>query len=792
MLFKMKKKINIRFYFYFIFLIFLSSNYSWTEDLHKQSSDTKAKKQSNNPNSKEANSDTPCTQSITPADEKLISEFLTKTSELRKNLGSSSSTNVQIEKLVDSYSKKISPAGLSALSAVYMREQFLQLANGLQNDPSINKAFKDFNSATEERIRERKRYKEAGFFKRRSGSADKALIESGNEVTAKMNALIASIKSSSKIDIDYKKQMINSILKMVMSENNADGNLAGAIADRYEGYTAIAKTVRNGAAGAGLIVGGLFLGGTTIGAGSTVLASTTTTLGSTGAAITGLMSSAAVGAAAGAAGGAGYGLLRGEAAMIAKSTLSNDSFMCSLVQEQAQNSEQVYKDALKFAAVGATIGGVVGGLSAAGGIYSIIAQGGGTALAAAGTATSAWGATTQGLESKALFEKASQASEDGNEKLAREYLAQARSKAVEAGLSGVDSVLAGVATAKTSQAFKQSLREAPKSIAQIDLSKRVATELTNKGHEEWRKNYQEQLKAQGKSITEPREKPVPIQNGESADLALSRLTKEGYKGLSIKNGNLVQDINRPASEIVPSLNQKLNGGPAQDYAKQLTGRKIESESDLAEMASEVHDIWMKNNSWESAQKPHLFKKYNMLTADEQIKDLNVVEAVLRAENQGKIPPKIEKELAGYRSRLDNQIIKNRQDIDAQVNMVESLEGASALIPEDIKVLRQAKSKDELYPMIEAAIKRRDAMLDKFKKPIYQNSMKDYLQDASLVGQQRPGLNGKSYDQIRKSSEFQEAYYTRAKELASQNLTQVQLDDALKKFAAEWIYPPKNP
>ncbi len=462
---------------YFLFSCLFTSNV-WAVGLYtapkQHDNDVKASPVPADGHGKEAAPNSSCTQAVTPADEKFIGEFLAKSSELRKNLSAGSSLDLQLNKLIEDYSKKISPAGLSALSAVYMREQFLQLANGLQNDPSVNKAYSEFNTASEQRIAERDRYKNAGFFKRVSGSADKAIIDSGNNVTAKMNALIASLKSSSKLDEAYKQQIVKSLLKMQMAESAADGDQAAAIANRYAGYAATAKTVRNGAVGAGLIVGGILTGGATMSAGASVIASTTATLGTSGAVTVGLLSSAAVGAAAGAAGGAGYGLLRGEAGMIARSTLGDDSFMCSLVQEQAQHSQQVYKDALKFAAMGAAIGGVAGGLSAAGGIYALIAQGGGATLATVGAGASAWGATKQGLESKALFEKAAQASAQGDEASARTLVNQARAKAVDAGLSGVDTVLAGVAAAKTSQAFKQSLKEAPQSIAQLAEAKSIA------------------------------------------------------------------------------------------------------------------------------------------------------------------------------------------------------------------------------------------------------------------------------------------------------------------------------
>jgi hypothetical protein len=486
--------------------------------------------------------------------------------------------------------------------------------------------------------------------------------------------------------------------------------------------------------------------------------------------------------------------------MIAKSTLSDDSFMCSLVQEQAQHSQQVYKDALKFAAVGATIGGGMGFLAAKGGIYALIAEGGGAALAAAGSVTSAWGATKEGLESKALFEKAAQASAQGDEATARSLVKQAREKAVEAGLSGVDSVLAGVAAAKTTQSFKKSLKEAPQSIAQIaenQISNKVATELTNKGHEEWRKNYQDQMKAQGKALTEPREKPVPLQESETAEAALSRLTSEGYKGLAVKDGKLVQDINRPANEIVPALNQKLNGGPAQDYAKRLVGKKVESEEDIAKMAADVHEVWMKHNSWEEAQKPHLFKKYNQLSADEQIKDLNVVEAVLRAQNDGKIPQGAEKILSNYRTKIEKQIAKDNQQLASAISLLEELNKGGSISAEDFAIIKQSKSKREYDETLKKIFEKKDAehkaelkLIKERREPIYDSGMRHYLDEASRNGKLREGLAGKSYSEIRESPEFLKDYDSYA--LKVQSLPLEEKERALSKFAAEWLYPPKSP
>ena len=231
-------------YFFFCLKLNADTNQHGYEERGSSTSDTK----------QEASAKKNCTQTITPADSERIREFLWRSRELRQNVDQGNSLDIQLNKLVEEYSQKISPAGLSALSAVYTREQFLQFANGLQNDPSIGKAFGEFNEATEQRNYQRGRYKDAGYFERLSGRPDESMIYSGNKVTEKMNALIKSINASPKIDSAYKKKVIKSLIKMQMSENDIDGNLASDVSNKYEGYAAVAKTVRNGSIGAGLIL----------------------------------------------------------------------------------------------------------------------------------------------------------------------------------------------------------------------------------------------------------------------------------------------------------------------------------------------------------------------------------------------------------------------------------------------------------------------------------------------------------------------------------------------------------
>lgn len=152
-------------------------------------------------------------------------------------------------------------------------------------------------------------------------------------------------------------------------------------------------------------------------------------------------------------------------------------------------------------------------------------------------------------------------------------------------------------------------------------------------HTKWRREFQ---KNNGKNGI--REKPLPegvAKSGESPEKTMRRLKTKGYTGLRIDNGKIVQNINLPASRIVPELNMKLNGGPATDYAKLLADKKMSFSKgkDTAEVNSalnNIHKIWMKHNNWQKADNPDLFKVFKDLTPEEKIKDLDVLEQALKA------------------------------------------------------------------------------------------------------------------------------------------------------------------
>lgn len=48
---------------------------------------------------------------------------------------------------------------------------------------------------------------------------------------------------------------------------------------------------------------------------------------------------------------------------------------------------------------------------------------------------------------------------------------------------------------------------------------------------------------------------------------------------------------------------------------------------IDEMAEQIHQLWMKLNSWQQSSSPHLFVPYNNLSDDEKEKDRNVVRII---------------------------------------------------------------------------------------------------------------------------------------------------------------------
>ena len=192
--------------------------------------------------------------------------------------------------------------------------------------------------------------------------------------------------------------------------------------------------------------------------------------------------------------------------------------------------------------------------------------------------------------------------------------------------------------------YKASLEKAVQK--ETDLSLKI----TDNMHEEWRAGF---IKSNGTDAV--RNKPVPdsaIKSGESPESALNRLQGDGVKGLSVEDGKLVQNINQPASEIVPALSLKLNGAPAVDYAKIAYGSQIKTPEEARALSSQVHEAWMKHNSWQKDSSPELFKPFNELTPDEQLKDLDVLEVALNAQkmNGKKLLTPIRKQIKGSQVR----------------------------------------------------------------------------------------------------------------------------------------------
>ena len=55
------------------------------------------------------------------------------------------------------------------------------------------------------------------------------------------------------------------------------------------------------------------------------------------------------------------------------------------------------------------------------------------------------------------------------------------------------------------------------------------------------------------------------------------------------------------------------------YDKIVAGEEITPEM-VEEMSSVVHEAWMKRNSWEKENRPHLFVPYSELPEEEKAKD----------------------------------------------------------------------------------------------------------------------------------------------------------------------------
>ncbi len=146
----------------------------------------------------------------------------------------------------------------------------------------------------------------------------------------------------------------------------------------------------------------------------------------------------------------------------------------------------------------------------------------------------------------------------------------------------------------------------------------ITKQMTDLGHEAWRKGF---VKNNGEEAT--RFKPVP--GSES----LEDLKSKGFEGLKVIDGVVNQNINQPASKIIPALNDKLNGAPAVGYNKAMNEVEINSVEDIKTLADKFHKVWMECNSWQKDNSPEMFVPYSKLSRDLKIKDLEQVELAIK-------------------------------------------------------------------------------------------------------------------------------------------------------------------
>lgn len=145
----------------------------------------------------------------------------------------------------------------------------------------------------------------------------------------------------------------------------------------------------------------------------------------------------------------------------------------------------------------------------------------------------------------------------------------------------------------------------------------ITKQMTDMGHEAWREGY---VKSNGEK---PRMKPVP------GNLSLEDLQSQGFEGLEVIDGVVNQNINQPASKIVPALNHKLNGAPAVGYNKAMNEIQVSSIEDIEKLADEFHKVWMDCNGWQRENSPEMFVPYSQLSRELKIKDLEQVELAIK-------------------------------------------------------------------------------------------------------------------------------------------------------------------
>ncbi len=405
-----------------------------------------------------------CLDEPSQAEIQAIKTFQEKLSALKQSLPPEQFQN-QASKLIDEIQKQVSARALQGIVAVFMREKMLQIAMAFQDDTELKAAIDEFDIRSKEALEKNQGVRDMGFFERTFNPKPKlaACMDAGECSSRAVLKVTEAIRKSKIIKDEFKEDLIVQFLESSSEIQKDQGRALRTGLENASKTVAVIETTRNLSLGAALIVSAVVTGGATLSLAGSAAAATTSTLGAGGAWLVGLGTAAVAGTAAGAMGGGGYGLFRGQAGNIARATLGENSFVCNLSNEQSANREKILKDALLFAGVGGGLGATLATMGQVGGITAVIGKGLSVCLTGYCTAASVWGVTARGLEAKSLYEKAKLAFDSGNIEESERLLKLAHAASVEAGLSGVDTLLGVHALQKGLRSFKpaptQSLKE---------------------------------------------------------------------------------------------------------------------------------------------------------------------------------------------------------------------------------------------------------------------------------------------------------------------------------------------
>lgn len=205
----------------------------------------------------------------------------------------------------------------------------------------------------------------------------------------------------------------------------------------------------------------------------------------------------------------------------------------------------------------------------------------------------------------------------GLQQFAREFPGYSLEKKCEIAGLIVGEIVTGAAIGVTAVALFRYIR---RFIIIATSKKPLAVAL----HNNWYRRKLEDARYNGTPLGENL-KPIPrsvLQRGETPQQAAARLTREGYPGVKVEGGKLVQDIHRPGSELVPALNQELNGKMAVAYIKELDGVPLTTKGQIEAAAAKVHDIWLAKNPW--AKNGPLGVSFEALPIAEKLKDYDAL------------------------------------------------------------------------------------------------------------------------------------------------------------------------